>query len=156
PVREVAITQTAQHASRLQRGRQIGADLTHDLLRFLHASLGVDDVVIQLLDHVADRLQLTDRRLAGVRRSNRLRASLPNALQRLLRDARLVGRAFGFGELRRDLLLLLLAQLQHLLEAELERAHLTTSSSFDRSGLRSRRARVSTYRMPNLHRAAAA
>ena len=79
PVREMTIAQAAQHASCLQRGRQVGSRLRHGLLGRLDACLRIDDVVVELLDHVPDGFELTDRRFARVRGPHRLRAGLSNA-----------------------------------------------------------------------------
>ena len=134
--------------SRLNTRRACSADVRSvrvsdtSLLRRFDARLRIDDVMVELLDDVADRLELTDRRLARVRGAQRLRAALLNGLQRLLRDARLVRRALRLGQLGRDLLLRLLAELEHLLEPKLESAHDDLPRRPCRSAARSTGARV--------------
>src|SRR5947208_1106274 len=79
--------------------------------------------MIELLDDVADCLELADGWLGGVRRAQRLRSGLADRFQRLMRHACFIGGTFSFGQFGRHLLLVLLSQIEHLLQAEFERAH---------------------------------
>src|SRR5207245_7682544 len=83
----------------------------------------VDDVLAQLFDHVANGLEVANRWLSRVCFMQGVRAALLNALQCAPGNARFVRDRLRLRELRRGLLLRLLADVEHLLKPKLERRH---------------------------------